>query len=76
MYSKKQEELSQAMQNAGGEVKRCRPRSLLPMEELFLTLVRLCLGLIEQDLAFRFNISQSTVSRIICMWINFLYLKM
>ena len=30
----------------------------------------------EQDLAYHFNISQSTVSRITCTWINFLYLKL
>ena len=29
----------------------------------------------EQDLAYRFDISQSTVSRIIIAWINFLYVK-
>ena len=43
---------------------------------MFLTLVRLCLGLLEQDLADRFSASQSTVSRITCTWINFLYLKL
>jgi hypothetical protein len=29
----------------------------------------------ERDLAFRFQISQSTVSRIIITWINFIYSK-
>ena len=29
----------------------------------------------EQDLAYRFDISRSTVSRIIIAWINFLYVK-
>ena len=56
--------------------KRCRPRALPPLEEFFLTMVRLRLGLMEQDLAYRFGISQPTVSRIICTWINFLYLKL
>ena len=55
--------------------KRCRPRSLPPIEELFLTLVRLRLGLMEQDLAYRCSISQPTVSRIVCTWINFFKLK-
>ncbi|XP_011403458.1 PREDICTED: uncharacterized protein LOC100636450 [Amphimedon queenslandica] len=33
------------------------------------------LGLMEQDLAYRFDISQSTVSRIVMTWINFMYLE-
>lgn len=52
-----------------------RPRSLLPLEEFFLVLVRLRLGLLEQDLADRFEISCATVSRIFTTWINFLYFK-
>ena len=43
------------------------------LEQFFLTLVRLRLGLYEFDLANRFNISQSTVSRITATWINLLY---
>ena len=39
-------------------------------------LVRLRLGLMEQDIAYRFNISQSTVSRIIITWINFMHLQL
>ena len=58
------------------EVKRCHPRVQPPMEEFFMTMVCLRLGLLEQDIAFRFQVSQSTVSRIICTWINFLYLKL
>ena len=56
--------------------RRCRPRILPPLEEFFLTMVRLRLGLMEQDLAYRFGISQPTVSRIINTWINFIYLKL
>jgi len=55
--------------------KRYRPRALSPENEFFLVLVRLRLGLMEQDLADRFEISQSTTSRIILTWINFLFLK-
>ena len=73
IYSKKQEE---SCAQTGEESKRCYPRSLPPIEEMFLTLVRLHLGLLEQHLAYRFNISQSTVSRITCTWINVLYLKL
>ncbi len=55
--------------------RRCKARCLCPEDEFFLVLVRLRLGLMEKDLAYRFKISQSTVSRIIVTWINFLYLK-
>ncbi|KAF4114263.1 hypothetical protein G5714_004486 [Onychostoma macrolepis] len=45
----------------------------LPLiDELFLFLVYLSLGLKEKDLGDRFNIHQSTVSRIIKTWVNFL----
>ena len=53
-----------------------RKRSLSPLEEFFLILVRLRLGLFEQDIAYRFGISQSTVSRIFCTWINLLYVQL
>lgn len=52
-----------------------RKRILSPLEEFFLVLVQLHLGLFEQDLAYRFDISQSTVSRIINTWINLLHLQ-
>ena len=39
-------------------------------------LVRLRLGLLEQDVADRFKASCSTVSRIFTTWINFLHLKL
>ncbi|XP_062336855.1 uncharacterized protein LOC134036116 [Osmerus eperlanus] len=51
-----------------------RPSRCLPLiDELFLFLVYLSLGLKEKDLGDRFNIHQSTVSRIIKTWVNFLY---
>lgn len=48
-------------------------RILSPVEEFFLVLVRLCLGLFEQDIADRFGISQVTVSQMFSTWINLLY---
>ena len=50
-------------------------RALSPLNEFFLVLCRLRCGLMETDLAYRFQISQPTVSRILITWINFLYFK-
>ena len=43
-----------------------------PTDELFPVLIRLRLGLLEQDLAHRFNIGIATVSHIFVTWIKFL----
>lgn len=50
-----------------------RQRSMLLIDEFFMFLCRLKCGLLEQDLAVRFNIHVSTVSRKIITWANFLY---
>ena len=59
-----------------GDVKLGRNRSLLPMEDFFLVLARLRVGLFEKDLADQFGISVSTVSRICITWINFIYIRL
>ena len=46
---------------------------LQPIDEFFLFMTYLSLGLMQKDLAQRFKIHQSTVSRIIKTWVNFLY---
>ena len=56
--------------------KKGRPQTLAPIEKFFLVLVRLRLGLLEQDLADRFGLSCATISRIFTTWINFIYLKL
>ena len=56
-------------------MKRFRPHLLPPLEEFFLVFVRVRLGLMEQDLGYRFGMSQSTVSRVTIAWINFMYLQ-
>ena len=53
-----------------------RSRILSALNEFFPTLVRLCVGVLEQDLAYRFGISKSTVSHILITWINFMYLQL
>ena len=45
-------------------------------DELLMTLMRIRPAREEQDLAYHFGVSQSTVSRITSMWINFLYLRL
>ena len=56
-----------------GDHKQHRMRKLDPMNQLFLTLVKLKLNLKVEDLAFRFKLSASLVSRYITTWICFLY---
>ena len=55
----------------GGQGLRHRVRILDPINHLFLTLVKLKLNLKLKDLAFRFGISPSVVSRYINTWIYF-----
>ena len=47
--------------------------SWIPLNQLFLTLVKLRLSLRNKDLAFRFGICESLVSRYITTWISYLY---
>ena len=61
-YSKKQESDIQS----GAENKHLCSRSLPLLEEFFMTLAHLRLGLVKQDLAYTFGVSQSTVSHITC----------
>ena len=44
--------------------------SLTPFQEMLIFLMKLRLNLVMQDLAYRFNVSQSTVSRIFCRWLD------
>ena len=51
-------------------VSRGRRRNLCELDELFLTLTRLRLGLLEKDLSDRFNILQQDVSQIFATCID------
>ena len=53
-----------------------RNRKCSLIDEFLIVLVRLRLGLFERDIGYRFGISQSTVSRILITWINFIYLQL
>lgn len=48
-------------------------RALPAIDEFFLFLMHLALGLKQKDLGHRFQVHQTTVSRIITTWANFLY---
>ena len=50
-----------------------RRRAMSLQNELFLTLMRLRLGLLHQDLAYRFKTNTRQVSTIILTWIQLLY---
>lgn len=50
-------------------------KTISPKNQLFITLVRLRCGLLMKDIAYRFNISESYVSKIILTWITFMYEK-
>lgn len=52
---------------------RGRKKSMDPIDELFLFLCRLKCGFLSEDLAVRFNIHKSTVSRKVITWANYLY---
>ena len=47
-------------------------RRLDSIDEFLLTLVRLRLGAPQEDLAYRFEVSQSRVSKILANWLSFL----
>ncbi|KAK3107108.1 hypothetical protein FSP39_007303 [Pinctada imbricata] len=64
-YYKSSDNISQAIVG--------RQRTMLLIDELFMFLCRLRCGMMEQDLAVRFNCHLSTVSRKIITWANFLY---
>ena len=45
-------------------------------DQMLLTLMRLRLGRLEKDLAYQFGVSESTVSRTVIKWLNFMYLRL
>jgi hypothetical protein len=47
-----------------------------PMDQLFLTLVKLRQAKEDYELSLLFEISETTVSKIVIMWINFLYFQL
>ena len=61
--------------NSPSYIKRGPKRTLNPEQEFFLVLVRLRLGLLEYDIAYRAGTSISQFSRIWITWLDFLHSK-
>lgn len=53
-----------------------QPRALSLMDEFLLTLMRLRLNLMLEDLAYRFRVSSSTASRIFLKWLDLMYARL
>lgn len=53
-----------------------RPKALRPIDEFFMVLMRLRLGLLENDLADRFCISSSLCGKLFNDWIDYLDMKL
>ncbi|XP_006824990.1 uncharacterized protein LOC100378599 [Saccoglossus kowalevskii] len=60
-------------EEASPNLRRGPERKLDSMNELFLTLVRLRVGLLHQDIAYRFGISKGHVTTVVTTWIQLLY---
>lgn len=56
--------------------KRGPERKLTLLDEFFLTMVRLKVGLLVEDLAKRFSVSVGTVSSIVTSWVNLMYIDL
>ena len=53
-----------------------RTHKLSVEDEFLLTMMKLRLGLFNKDIAMRFGISVSTVSKIFMTWINLMYIRL
>ena len=60
----------------GQEKQRNRKREIEPIDQLWLFLTRVRLGLFERDLAHGFSVSVSTVSDVFITWANYLYIML
>lgn len=58
----------------GQKKEKQRKREIEPIDQLWMFLTRVRLGLFERDLAHRFNVSVSTVSDVVVTWANYLYI--
>ena len=59
-----------------GSVEVTNRSALSLFQQLMLVLMKLRLNFGDQDLAFRFGVNQSTISRCISKWVNVLYVHL
>lgn len=64
---------SQIQRSPSSFSQSCTTGKLLPIDQLFLFLYKLRVGALDQDLADKFQVSQSTVNRNTVTWANLLY---
>ena len=60
----------------GGSVEVTNRSALSLFQQLMLVLMKLRINFGDQDLAFRFGVNQSTISRCISKWVNVLYVHL
>ena len=56
--------------------RRRQPKALSLMDEFLITLMRLRLNLMVEDLAYQFRVSSSTASRIFHKWLGLMYVRL
>ena len=54
----------------------CRPNSLTNFQQFLMVLMKLRLNLFDKDLAYRFGVSQSSVSRYFAKWIDIMFVRL
>ena len=54
----------------------CRLNSLTNFQQFLMVLMKLCLNLFDKDLAYRFGVSQSTVSKYFKKWIEIMFIPL
>lgn len=70
------DEMDDINENTDAVGQKGRPRGLRKVEEFFMVLIRLRLGLLIEDLAQRFHVSKTTCGDIINRWITYLSIKL